>query len=222
MSLAAVGAAGGIQALRGALGVHWLWMSWNLFLALVPLALALVLFRPTARHTVAWWFGVVLFVLFLPNAAYVLTDVVHLFADIRRVPSDLRVLGAYVPLYLAFFAIGFGAYVVCLDRVRDHLRTVRPGMRTWPIELALQVLSAIGIYLGRVVRLNSWQVFTRPRSVVASVDWLLDVLPLAIVAVTAVGLIVLTFAARALGHAAAEAAHHLAGPGGPRRRGLAT
>jgi uncharacterized membrane protein len=50
-------------------------------LALVPLGLALVVFRPRARLRVAWWIGAGLFVAFLPNAPYVLTDLVHLGRD---------------------------------------------------------------------------------------------------------------------------------------------
>src|SRR4051812_24343730 len=58
---------------------HGRWMVWNLALAAVPVFLAMALFRPGRRHGVGWWLGTALFVLFLPNAPYVLTDVVHLF-----------------------------------------------------------------------------------------------------------------------------------------------
>jgi uncharacterized membrane protein len=54
-------------------------MVWNSLLALVPLALALVVFRRGARTGTFWWrAGVAIFVVMLPNAPYVLTDVIHL------------------------------------------------------------------------------------------------------------------------------------------------
>ena len=88
---------------------HGQWMVWNTFLAAVPLVLALVLFQPGRNRTKGWWFGAVTFVLFLPNAPYLLTDVVHLFGDIRSRPSDLQVLGIYVPVYLLLFSLGLAS-----------------------------------------------------------------------------------------------------------------
>src|SRR6478736_5332776 len=50
------------------------WMSWNLLLAAIPMLLAVLLFHRPRRHSVLWWGGVAAFVLFLPNAPYVVTD----------------------------------------------------------------------------------------------------------------------------------------------------
>ncbi len=175
-----------VEVLSRIVGSHGLWMTWNLWLAFVPLMLAGVLFRPGIARTRGWWFGLVVFVLFLPNAPYVLSDVIHLFDDIRMAPSDLHVLGLYVPLYLTFFALGFGAYVAALDLARRYLRFEAPSVRWLLIESALHLACAIGIYLGRVLRLNSWEVFTRPHAVLAAID---DVSSL-----FAITIILLTFA----------------------------
>lgn len=183
---------------RGLASTHLWWMAWNLLLAFVPVLLAFALFRPRVERTAAWWFGVVVWVLFLPNAPYVITDVVHLFDDIRGARSDLQVLGEFIPLYLALFSLGFGCYVVALDRAWRYVRAVAPNRRWWPIETGLHLACAVGIYLGRVVRLNSWQVFTRPRSVLASVDWLFGPLPVALIGVTFVTLVVGTMLTRAV------------------------
>jgi uncharacterized membrane protein len=183
---------------RGLASTHGYWMAWNLVLALLPVPLAFALFRTGIPRTRAWWFGVVVFVLFLPNAPYVLTDVVHLFDDIRGSRSDLQVLGEFVPIYLTFFAIGFGCFVLAVDRLWQYVRIEWPGVRWWPIELALQLLCAIGLYLGRVVRLNSWQVFTRPREVLASADWLIGGVPIALILATFAVLVVGTMLTRAV------------------------
>ena len=165
---------------------HGIWMTWNLFLALIPLGLATALFRDGRRRSLAWWSGVVLFVLFLPNAPYVLTDVIHLFEDIRRSRSDLQVLGIYLPVYVIFFAVGVLSYVVSLQRVWRYV-AARSGVgRAATVEVALHLLCAIGVYLGRVVRLNSWQVFTRPRSVLGAFDDLMGAFPIALILATAV------------------------------------
>ncbi len=58
-------------------------LSWNLFLALAPLGLAWWLFRRTERRGWLWWPLLVAFILFLPNAAYTLTDIIHFIDEVR-------------------------------------------------------------------------------------------------------------------------------------------
>lgn len=184
--------------LRGVAKTHGFWMGWNLLLAFVPVVLSLLLFRRGAHRTMFWWAGVVVWLLFLPNAPYVLTDVVHLFRDIRSARSDLQVLGLYLPVYLSFFLVGFGCYVASLERARRYVRAVCPAWRWWPMEATIHLLCAVGIYLGRVVRLNSWHVFTRPREVISSVDWLVGAFPFVIIAITFVVLVLGTTVMRAI------------------------
>ncbi len=143
------------------------WMVWNTFLALIPAALAVGLFRPGVRRGVLWWLGAATFVAFLPNAAYVLTDVVHLPADLRAAsgsaPLTLAVLGAYA----AFAAIGFAAYAYSVLRLIGYLR--EQGLRPATLiaaELGVHFLVTIGVILGRVFRFNSWDLLARPGEVV--------------------------------------------------------
>lgn len=142
---------------------HSRWMTWNALLALIPLALAQALFTRPRRRTALWWVGVGAFVLFLPNAPYVLTDVIHLFEDVRRVPSDKAVLFVLVPVYTALFAIGFGAYALSIRKVAVWLRSRNvPAFRVGAVVLAIHAVSAIGIDVGRFGRFNSWDVVFRP------------------------------------------------------------
>jgi len=104
------------------------WMTWNLFLALVPLALSFWLFRqrvkPKHNHSPAlthkvyphplWWLGLLVFIAFLPNAPYVLTDIIHLIHDIRRTNSIWVITLVLIPQYLLFIIAGFEAYVISL------------------------------------------------------------------------------------------------------------
>ena len=142
------------------------WMAWNFVLAAVPLVLAVRLFRvpPERRReprTREWWAGAVAFVLFLPNAPYVLTDVIHLFGDVRAVQSDAVLSFAVLPQYGLFMLAGFLCYVASLILLEGYVGT---RQARW-MRPAIHGLSAIGIYLGRVVRLNSWDVFVRPVAV---------------------------------------------------------
>src|SRR4029078_8736761 len=89
------------------------WMTVNLLLAALPFILALVLFVPGRPRTVAWWLGLGTFVVFLPNAPYVLTDVIHLSGQIRRTGSTLHA-GLLVVEYATFMAVGLALYGGCL------------------------------------------------------------------------------------------------------------
>jgi uncharacterized membrane protein len=192
--MAAVG--GPVRTLLGVLG-NGHWMTWNLLLAAVPAALACGLFRQRAHRSLAWWAGVAVFVLFLPNAPYVLTDVVHFIDDVRNARSDAAVVFVIMPVYAAFALLGFGAYVVSLRAIRRYL--VGVGRAAWaaPAELALHGLCAVGIWLGRFHRFNSWDVVTRPTATVEEVaDGLMRTRPQAIVLLTFTVIAVLGTAGR--------------------------
>jgi uncharacterized membrane protein len=143
-------------------------MLWNLFLAAVPAALALALFTiPRPRRTL-WWLGLAAWVLFLPNAPYVLTDVVHMVHDIQRAHSDAR---AYLVIatYGVLFASGLASYAFSLQLFRRFLHQTAPAGVTAPAILLVHALCTVAMYLGRVIRLNSWDVVTAPQAVAASV-----------------------------------------------------
>jgi uncharacterized membrane protein len=182
---------------------------WNTFLALIPLALAFALFRDGMRGGALWWSGVVAWVLLLPNAPYVLTDSVHLLDDIRA-SSNSTVYFGLLPVYGAFFLVGFSSYVVSLHLAHRFV-AARGRAASWiAIELTLHALCAIGIYLGRFVRLNSWDVVASPSSVTGTLDDLARRFPLAIMFMTFVVLAVGTFVVNAVLAASAETATRVA------------
>lgn len=155
------------------------WMVWNLFLALIPLGLSIWLFRQASTRSSIWWVGVFVCIAFLPNAPYVLTDLIHLVHELRNEPSLLISTLVVIPKYLLFVFIGFEAYVLSLINAGHYLR--QQGLRGSIVqaELALHGLSAIGVYLGRVERFNSWDLVTHPKHVIRSVaENLLDHRPL--------------------------------------------
>jgi uncharacterized membrane protein len=178
-------------------------MVWNTMLAGIPFGLALLLFLPAhrRRRSPFWWFGFATFVAFLPNAPYVLTDIIHLRGDafaIRETEAHASLL--YVE-YAVFFIVGVACYVGSLELLRRYLLAQGWRPRTaFAIELTLHALCAVGVLLGRVARFNSWDLGTRPGQIldhaVARLDrpvsWLL-------LSVTFTILVVTTFLARALG-----------------------
>ena len=143
-------------------------MVWNVFLAFVPVVLALILFRHRARRTPVWWGGLALWVLFLPNAPYVLTDVVHLFHDVDHAANQTERY-EILAVYAAMFAAGMACYVASLQLFRGYLHRTVAARLVAPLLIAVHTLCVLAIYIGRVVRLNSWDAIVRPGEVVSSV-----------------------------------------------------
>jgi uncharacterized membrane protein len=94
--------------------------------------------------------------LFLPNAPYLVTDLIH----IRMAGEEFR---AFDRAMLVTFA-GAGLALGCLALLLVHLilRERVGSMLAWGGVLAACAASGVGVYLGRVLRLNSWDVLADP------------------------------------------------------------
>jgi uncharacterized membrane protein len=131
------------------------YLVWNLVLAWVPLALAVLLVVSYARSRSpaelvavgAAWF------VFLPNAPYVLTDFVHLGTEHKL--FDTIVIGSFA---LTALALGFLSLVLVQLVVT---RAVGAALG-WLTAIVSLFAASFGIYLGRVLRFNSWDVVKRP------------------------------------------------------------
>lgn len=161
------------------------WILWNLFLAFIPLALSFWLYR---RHSysrsVLWWVAFVVFIAFLPNAPYLLTDIIHLIRGTGQVATWVIAL-FFIPLHVFAILLGFEAYVVSLINQAYYLKRQGAGRFILASELLTHALCAVGIFLGRFRRYNSWDLVTDPdRILVATLDDLTSKLPLVVMIIT--------------------------------------
>jgi uncharacterized membrane protein len=139
------------------------WIAWNLFLAVIPLVLSVWLFRRSrSSQTWIWWAVFLGYVAFLPNAPYLLTDVIHSVQAARMPYSAWVIILLVIPLHFVAIVGGFQAYVVALINQEAYL--VRAGAKRFVnlAELLMHGLCAIGIFLGRFYRLNSWDLVQEP------------------------------------------------------------
>ena len=140
------------MALHGSL--QFAFLPWNIFLALLPLAFAHAAARSRNLAT-----GILLsaaWLVLFPNAAYLVTDIVHL----RIRPGRLFWLDL-----ILLFAAGVLGVVLSLRSLRSVEKFYGRFLpRPWLTLLSICFLaaSAYGIYLGRVERWNSWDALARP------------------------------------------------------------
>jgi uncharacterized membrane protein len=183
-----------VEALSAGDRTAQLKVVWWIVLGMISLALSFSLFqRKKSRRTVIWWLSLVAFIAFLPNAPYVLTDVVHLIRATSRGGLEVWVVAlVFIPIHAIAILIGFEAYTVSLLNQAYYLKQKGNERFILPTELLIHALSAIGIYLGRFVRLNSWDLATDPTSVLAiTLNTLTTKRPAAVVFVTFIILTVL-------------------------------
>jgi uncharacterized membrane protein len=141
------------------------WMGWNVLLAIIPLGVAWIIFKkhPAMYQRRPWFFYPLLLVglLFLPNAIYVFTDLIH-FVDQFRYSSYSLVGVAFVllPQYLLLVTIGIAAHwcsVSWLVLWLSGQKILNKPVQLF-ITLGLPALIAYGVFLGRFARFNSWDV----------------------------------------------------------------
>lgn len=132
---------------------------WNLFLAWVPLMAALPLYILRARKSHRPLIGTALAViwfLFFPNAPYIMTDVVHYHVR-PPVPYWYDMI-----TILSFGLTGLFLGYLSLYLVQEVVRSWVGRWWSWIFAFAILGLSAFGIYLGRFLRWNSWDVILEP------------------------------------------------------------
>jgi uncharacterized membrane protein len=129
-------------------------LVWNLFLAVIPAVAGALVVR--SRGTAARLFWGVVWLLFLPNAPYIVTDFVHL------VPRPPIPLWYDVALLLSCAGTGLLLGYSSVADVQDAV-TMRFGAAAgWLTAIAALLLSGFGVYLGRFLRWNSWDPIANP------------------------------------------------------------
>lgn len=157
-----------------------LFTVWNLFLASISLAAAHALLvadrSPTGgRRTLSLSLLGIIWMAFLPNSCYLMTEWRHFlfnphFQAVREAtnPNDFSVLrvGKQVAFFLAYSGFGMLCFVLAIRPINRllHDRGFRPAWLAAPFYVAV----SLGVYLGLILRLNSWDLLARPHHVVAS------------------------------------------------------
>jgi uncharacterized membrane protein len=134
------------------------YLAWNLVLAWIPMLVAVRLAEPSRSTAMrvglaALWLG------FLPNAPYLVTDIVHLpHRDAPFFWADLTLLAG-----VAGTGLLLGSASLYL--VHDAIRRRRGELVGWLVVAGTLPLVGIGVALGRFARRNSWDPLLAPHVV---------------------------------------------------------
>jgi len=138
---------------------EYAFLIWNLFLAWIPLGMAYtVSFAKKRRYVLLTVpFAAILWLLFFPNAPYILTDLQHLSHPRPGVPVwfDMLLIN-----WFAWTGILLGVF--SLFMMHDIVRRIIGRMAGWVFVISVSTLSGLGIYAGRFLRWNSWDLFFQP------------------------------------------------------------
>lgn len=136
----------------------FLFLNWNLFLAFIPWALgSIAIIKPKLQQNKLMIVALLIsWLLFFPNAPYILTDLFHLrLKTAMPIWFDLILI-----LSFAWTGLLFG-FLSLWDIERILSRTIN---RFWisTISIGLLFLGSFGIYVGRYLRWNSWDIIREP------------------------------------------------------------
>ncbi|HEY0455978.1 MAG TPA: DUF1361 domain-containing protein [Verrucomicrobiae bacterium] len=147
-----------------------LYLVWNLFLAWLPLGLAIVLahwFRQGRNRAWRFYAAAFAWLIFFPNAPYIFTDLVHL----THRPGGL--FWVDMVLILLFSLNGLFAGFLSLHLIHWISSSLYGRIAGWLCVAVATGLSGLGIYIGRFLRWNSWDILVNPINLAADLmGWL--------------------------------------------------
>ena len=137
--------------------ISFVFLLWNLFLALIPFGLSTMLGLSAGRLRARVLLPVgAAWLLFFPNAPYILTDLFHL---------EPRVGVPYWYDLALILSCAWNGLMLAYASLTDMQQLVARRMGVgagWAFATMALLLSSFGIYLGRFLRFNSWDILTNP------------------------------------------------------------
>lgn len=144
------------------------YLLWNLFLAWIPLLLALWLMHMLEHKMWSSWQGIVLSLLwlgFLPNSFYMVSDFLHL-QDYQRVNIVFDTM-----MFASFVLTGLFLGYVSLYLVHTELaKRFKSRLTSWLWVAVILLVCSFAIYLGRDLRWNTWDILVSPAGILFDVS----------------------------------------------------
>jgi len=144
--------------------VRYGFLVWNLFLAWIPFIISYFTYTLTLKRRWLYIFipvAAFLWLIFFPNAPYILTDFQHLAKVTGELPVWYDVM---MLIWFSFTGVLLG--MVSLFLMQETVRREFGRWLGWGFVALVTALSSTGVYVGRFLRWNSWDIFRNPGGMV--------------------------------------------------------
>ncbi len=146
-------------------------LIWNLGLAWIPFIFASLAYVVSWSRKLLYLVVPVcafIWLIFFPNAPYILTDFQHLSTNPNNAPLW------YDVLMLVWFAwTGLLLGLVSMHFMQEIVTRAFGRIPGWLFTIFVTIMSSVGILLGRFYRWNSWDIFGDPMPIAHNIlDWL--------------------------------------------------
>jgi len=138
--------------------ISYAFLAWNLFLAWIPYFISRLLSHrfSVLRSKIKFASLIFLWLMFMPNTFYIITDLFHLdLVTGKHQWFDLTMI-----LSFAWTGILFG--IISIRRMEMILVSAKGKLFASIVICAVMWLNAFGVYIGRYLRFNSWEIITNP------------------------------------------------------------
>lgn len=143
----------------------FLFLVWNLFLAYIPYMLTNWLQHQALEYWNKWkfWLVFVGWLLFIPNSFYIITDLFH-FGNYYMLPQWFDLV--------FILSCAWNGLLLGLLSVRQMEKILTPHLSHKPeifFVYPIMWMNALGVYIGRYLRFNSWDILTNPFGVITDI-----------------------------------------------------
>jgi uncharacterized membrane protein len=141
----------------------FVFLNWNLFLAIIPWIISTIIIVKKSNNIVALILLIITWLLFFPNSPYILTDLFHLKSrQSAPIWFDFILIFSFAWTGLIF---GFVSLIDIISLLKKYFSNFVLNC----IVVFFLFLSSFGIYLGRYLRWNSWDIISNPLGLIDDV-----------------------------------------------------
>ncbi|WP_055666253.1 DUF1361 domain-containing protein [Desnuesiella massiliensis] len=166
------------------------YLVWNVFLAWIPLELVNMVYKLKKKYRNIKGISIIcallalVWLLFYPNAAYIITDFIHIATNKYRIlnphyepyVSSMYIFNDDLSIWVDLFSITIGAWLgfllgfLSLFMAQRLIEKRFGAIKAWIGVVIVNMLSGFAIYLGRFIRWNSWDLIFNPYNIIKVIE----------------------------------------------------
>ena len=141
----------------------YLFLIWNVFLAIIPFAITMYLSSKQNISTFKLIVWLIIWLAFLPNAPYIVTDLIHIKT------GNNTLLWLDILVVLSFALSGLFLFYLSIIDMQNLVKSKFEKIPIATLTFSILFLCGFGVYLGRFLRYNSWEIISNPHVLISDV-----------------------------------------------------